>query len=75
MPRSSHMASRPLPPGGCPPIVTSPPAEAITPDRGPVVVDFDALMLAPVGDDLAKLLVTTAMTYGHLLGVELQLAS
>ncbi|PKW18633.1 hypothetical protein A8926_6743 [Saccharopolyspora spinosa] len=30
------------------------------------MVDFDALMLAPVGDDLAKLLVTTAMTYGHL---------
>lgn len=39
------------------------------------MVDFDALMLAPVGDDLAKLLVTTAMTYGHLLCVELQLAS
>ncbi|WP_235884052.1 phosphotransferase [Saccharopolyspora elongata] len=38
----------------------------ITPDRGPVLVDFDSLTLAPVGYDLAKLLVTTGMTYGRL---------
>lgn len=35
----------------------------ITPD-GPVTVDFDDLTLAPFGYDLAKLVVTLAMTYG-----------
>lgn len=35
-------------------------------DRGPVLVDFDSLTLAPVGYDLAKLLVTLAMTIGVL---------
>jgi hypothetical protein len=34
--------------------------------RGPVLIDFDDLTLAPFGYDLAKLLLTTAMTYGHL---------
>ncbi|MDR7303877.1 phosphotransferase [Haloactinomyces albus] len=34
--------------------------------REPVLVDFDSLTLAPVGYDLAKLLVTTAMTGGDL---------
>jgi aminoglycoside phosphotransferase (APT) family kinase protein len=33
---------------------------------GPVVVDFDDLTLAPFGYDLAKLIVTLAMTYGPL---------
>jgi hypothetical protein len=33
---------------------------------GPVLIDFDDLTLAPFGYDLAKLLITTAMTYGHL---------
>ncbi|MFC5184091.1 phosphotransferase [Actinomadura harenae] len=33
---------------------------------GPVLVDFDALTLAPAGYDLAKLLVTLVMTHGQL---------
>jgi hypothetical protein len=33
---------------------------------GPVVVDFDDLSLAPFGYDLAKLIVTLAMTFGPL---------
>jgi hypothetical protein len=37
----------------------------ITP-AGPVLVDFDDLTLAPFGYDLAKLLLTTAMTYGRV---------
>ncbi|WP_026152510.1 phosphotransferase [Actinopolyspora halophila] len=36
----------------------------ISPDRGPVLVDVDTLTLAPVGYDLAKLIVTMAMTFG-----------
>lgn len=35
---------------------------------GPVLVDFDDLTLAPFGYDLAKLLVSAAMTYGPLDG-------
>jgi hypothetical protein len=33
---------------------------------GPALVDFDDLTLAPFGYDLAKLIVSTAMTYGPL---------
>jgi aminoglycoside phosphotransferase (APT) family kinase protein len=33
---------------------------------GPVTIDFDELTLAPFGYDLAKLVVTAAMTYGIL---------
>ena len=33
---------------------------------GPVTIDFDELTLAPFGYDLAKLIVTLAMTYGEL---------
>jgi Ser/Thr protein kinase RdoA (MazF antagonist) len=40
----------------------------ITPDGLPVTVDFDDLTLAPFGYDLAKLVVTLAMTYGALPG-------
>ncbi|MFD2024051.1 MULTISPECIES: phosphotransferase [Promicromonospora] len=36
-------------------------------DEGPAVVDFDDLTLAPYGYDLAKLVVSTAMTHGRLL--------
>jgi len=35
---------------------------------GPVMIDFDDLTLAPFGYDLAKLVVTLAMTYGELPG-------
>ncbi|MEU2616321.1 phosphotransferase [Micromonospora sp. NPDC007271] len=35
-------------------------------DTGPAVVDFDDLTLAPFGYDLAKLIVSAAMTYGTL---------
>lgn len=38
----------------------------ISPTRGPVLVDFDTLTLAPVGYDLAKFIVTLAMTFGDL---------
>ncbi len=38
----------------------------ISPTRGPVMVDFDTLTLAPVGYDLAKFIVTLAMTFGEL---------
>jgi hypothetical protein len=40
----------------------------ITPAGHPVTVDFDDLTLAPFGYDLAKLVVTLAMTYGKLHG-------
>lgn len=35
-------------------------------DDGVAIVDFDDLTLAPFGYDLAKLIVSTAMTYGRL---------
>lgn len=35
-------------------------------DDGVAIVDFDDLTLAPFGYDLAKLIVSTAMTHGHL---------
>jgi hypothetical protein len=35
-------------------------------DDGVAIVDFDDLTLAPFGYDLAKLVVSTAMTHGHL---------
>lgn len=38
----------------------------IAPDGTPVTIDFDYLTLAPFGYDLAKLIVTTAMTHGPL---------
>jgi aminoglycoside phosphotransferase (APT) family kinase protein len=38
----------------------------ITPAGAPVTIDFDDLTLAPFGYDLAKLIVTLAMTHGHL---------
>ncbi len=37
-----------------------------SPRTGPVTIDFDDLTLAPFGYDLAKLIVTLAMTYGPL---------
>jgi hypothetical protein len=42
----------------------------ITPS-GPVTVDFDQLTLAPFGYDLAKLVVTLAMTHGALPGPQI----
>jgi hypothetical protein len=38
----------------------------ITPDGTPVTIDFDDLTLAPFGYDLAKLVVTLAMTHGPI---------
>ncbi|TDC73012.1 phosphotransferase, partial [Actinomadura sp. 7K507] len=38
----------------------------LTGTSAPVAVDFDVLTLAPLGYDLAKLVVTAAMTYGAL---------
>jgi phosphotransferase family enzyme len=35
-------------------------------DTGAAIIDFDDLTLAPFGYDLAKLIVSTAMTHGHL---------
>jgi aminoglycoside/choline kinase family phosphotransferase len=35
-------------------------------DHGVALVDFDDLTLAPFGYDLAKLIVSTGMTYGQL---------
>lgn len=35
-------------------------------DTGAAIVDFDDLTLAPFGYDLAKLIVSTAITHGHL---------
>ena len=40
----------------------------ITPDGTPVTIDFDDLTLAPFGYDLAKLIVTLAMTHGPIPG-------
>ena len=39
---------------------------------GPALVDFDDLTLAPFGYDLAKLVVSTAMTYGLLSGTQIE---
>ena len=39
----------------------------VTPS-GPALVDFDDLTLAPFGYDLAKLVVSTAMTFGTCRG-------
>ncbi|GAA1613717.1 hypothetical protein GCM10009733_007300 [Nonomuraea maheshkhaliensis] len=44
---------------------TNPRNVLITGD-GPVMIDFDSMSLAPFGYDLAKLLVTLAMTHGSL---------
>jgi Ser/Thr protein kinase RdoA (MazF antagonist) len=38
----------------------------ITPEGAPVTIDFDDLTLAPFGYDLAKLIVTLAMTHGPI---------
>jgi hypothetical protein len=43
--------------------------------NGPVMVDFDDLTLAPFGYDLAKLIVTLMMTYGHLSEISSALAA
>ncbi|MGP3949602.1 phosphotransferase [Streptomyces sp. 7N604] len=43
---------------------TNPRNILITPDRRPVTLDTDDLSLAPFGYDLAKLVVTLAMTHG-----------
>jgi hypothetical protein len=57
-----------------PPLTTQPAAfykdsnlrNAIITTDGPALVDFDDLTLAPFGYDLAKLVVSTAMTHGTL---------
>jgi hypothetical protein len=46
----------------------------ITPGGLPVTIDFDDLTLAPFGYDLAKLVVTLAMTYGGLPGEQIAAA-
>jgi Ser/Thr protein kinase RdoA (MazF antagonist) len=43
-------------------------------DDGVAVIDFDDLTLAPFGYDLAKLIVSTAMTHGRLDPHEVELA-
>lgn len=43
-------------------------------DDGVAVIDFDDLTLAPFGYDLAKLVVSTAMTHGHLNPHDVELA-
>ncbi len=39
---------------------------------GPALIDFDDLTLAPFGYDLAKLVVSTAMTYSSLSGTQIE---
>ena len=46
----------------------------ITPEGLAVTIDFDDLTLAPFGYDLAKLVVTLAMTYGALPGEQIAAA-
>jgi hypothetical protein len=46
----------------------------ITAEGLPVTIDFDDLTLAPFGYDLAKLVVTLAMTYGALPGEQITAA-
>jgi aminoglycoside phosphotransferase (APT) family kinase protein len=46
----------------------------ITPDGRLVTIDFDDLTLAPFGYDLAKLIVTLAMTYGPVPGTSIATA-
>lgn len=43
-------------------------------DNGVAVIDFDDLTLAPFGYDLAKLVVSTAMTHGRISPREVELA-
>lgn len=43
-------------------------------ENGPAIVDFDDLTLAPFGYDLAKLVVSTAMTHGHLTAIAIEQA-
>lgn len=43
-------------------------------DNGVAIVDFDDLTLAPFGYDLAKLIVSTAMTHGQLDPSEVEFA-
>lgn len=46
----------------------------ITPEGLAVTIDFDDLTLAPLGYDMAKLVVTLAMTYGALPGEQVAAA-
>jgi len=41
---------------------------------GPALVDFDDLTLAPFGYDLAKLIVSTAMTFGPISAADVEVA-
>jgi hypothetical protein len=50
------------------------PGQALVTPAGPVSVDFDDLTLAPFGYDLAKLVVTLAMTHGPLPGHQITAA-
>jgi Ser/Thr protein kinase RdoA (MazF antagonist) len=46
----------------------------VTPVGDPVTIDFDDLTLAPFGYDLAKLVVTLAMTHGHIPAADIAAA-
>lgn len=75
-PRRSLLAQLPVPANGLPMAFYKDAniRNFLLSDAGPAIVDFDDLTLAPFGYDLAKLIVSTAMTYGRLDSHEVEAA-
>ncbi len=67
-PRRATLEQMPLPTAGLPAAIYKDAniRNFILTDDGPAIVDFDDLTLAPFGYDLAKLVVSAAMTHGHI---------
>lgn len=67
-PRRATLEQMPLPTAGLPAALYKDAnvRNFILTETGPAIIDFDDLTLAPFGYDLAKLIVSTAMTYGQL---------
>jgi Phosphotransferase enzyme family len=67
-PRRATLEQMPLPTAGLPAAIYKDAniRNFILTDDGPAIVDFDDLTLAPFGYDLAKLIVSTAMTHDQL---------
>jgi hypothetical protein len=67
-PRRAALAREPMPCTGLPAAIYKDTnvRNILLTEQGVALVDFDDLTLAPFGYDLAKLIVSTAMTYGQL---------
>ena len=66
-PRRAALARHPVPYAGLPAAIyrDTNVRNVLLTEQGVALVDFDDLTLAPFGYDLAKLIVSTAMTYGQ----------